>query len=461
MRAMPCTPEAYDLLHRGILALSDVEANGMRVDVGYLEGARAEVRGMIKETKEELRESAEYKVWRRLYGQKTNLGSRPQMARVLFDEMGHESQGATETGAYKMDEASLERLRLPFVEKYLELTKMEKLAGTYIDGVLKHVQGDLLHPTFNLHTTVTFRSSSNSPNFQNFPVRDKTVAKIIRRAFISREGHQLSEIDYSGAEVRVAACYHKDPAMVRYIHDKTTDMHRDAGMDVYKLTKAQMTGKIRKVVKGMFVFAQFYGSWWLQCAKDLWEVIDREGLTLADGTCLKAHLRANGIKGLGNGNSKNPQPASFEAHLKAVEKTFWKTRFKVYHKWRLDWFEAYKERMYFDTLTGFRLGGVMNFKDAINYPVQGSSFHCLLWALTKLNKALRKRRMRTVIVGQIHDSIVADVATDEKAEYFALAKEIMTDDVMAHYPWLIVPMEVEAELCPVGGSWYDKESIDI
>ena len=65
--------------------------------------------------------------------------------------------------------------------------------------------------------------------------------------------------------------------------------------------------------------------------------------------------------------------------------------------------------------------------------------------------------MKSKIVGQIHDSIVADVKTEELADYIALADDIMTNKLMKHYKWLVVPLEVEVEVSPLNKSWYHKE----
>ncbi|NIS13857.1 MAG: hypothetical protein GWN12_18860, partial [Thermoplasmata archaeon] len=87
----------------------------------------------------------------------------------------------------------------------------------------------------------TFRSSSDSFNFQNIPIRDLELARLIRQAIIARSGHRLVEIDYSGVEVHVAACYHQDPTMLEYLEDKSKDLHRDMAMEIFKLPLEELT----------------------------------------------------------------------------------------------------------------------------------------------------------------------------------------------------------------------------
>jgi DNA polymerase I-like protein with 3'-5' exonuclease and polymerase domains len=107
-------------------------------------------------------------------------------------------------------------------------------------------------------------------------------------------------------------------------------------------------------------------------------------------------------------------------------------------------------------LTGFRLEGVFGRKDVINYPVQGSAFHCLLRCLIKVVKWLKRNKMASLVIGQIHDSKLGDVHEDELQEYLTYCHHVMTEELPAEWQWLIVPLEVGFDVAPAGGSWYDK-----
>ena len=119
------------------------------------------------------------------------------------------------------------------------------------------------------------------------------------------------------------------------------------------------------------------------------------------------------------------------------------------------------EVSYFDTLTGFRIEGLYKRNEVINYPVQGSAFHWLLWSLIRIQKLLKKYKMKSLLVGQIHDSIVGDVHKKELRDYLDIVKQVMTIDVRKHWEWIIVPLRIEAEVAPVGGSWFDKKEVKI
>jgi hypothetical protein len=68
--------------------------------------------------------------------------------------------------------------------------------------------------------------------------------------------------------------------------------------------------------------------------------------------------------------------------------------------------------------------------------------------------------MKTIIIGQIHDSLVADVVPEEQDEFIAMVRTIVEIELPKHWPWLIVPMAVEAEGTPTDGSWATKKKIE-
>jgi DNA polymerase I-like protein with 3'-5' exonuclease and polymerase domains len=149
----------------------------------------------------------------------------------------------------------------------------------------------------------------------------------------------------------------------------------------------------------------------------------------------------------------------FTDHIAAVETRFWDDRFPIYAKWKKQWHKAYLARGYFDTLTGFRCQGPMRRNECINYPVQGSAFHCLLWSLIQLHRWLTANEMNSTIIGQIHDSLILNLAPGEATAVLTKARKIMCHDIRRHWPWIIVPLDIEAEIAPPGKSWNDMESI--
>lgn len=457
--------DGYNLIHNGMQALADVEANGIHIDVGYCEDQILKLGVSIKNIQGRLVETDFVKDWRKKFGRTFKLSSDDQLGTMLYKEYELEAVKFTKKSTPTnpkpaVDAEALELLapQLPVLKGISKMRKMLKCRNTYLAGILRETVDGYLHPFFNLHTVTTYRSSSNKPNFQNMPIRDPIMGKIIRQAIIPRPGRQIIEVDYGGIEVCIAACYHKDPRMLEYINDPTKDMHRDMAMQCYKLTLeqmgdvAEMPGKlVRYCGKNQFVFPEFYGDWYESCAKALWASVDAMHLKTANGVTVRNHLNTIRMDTL----------PKFIDHIQDVEDDFWNNRFTVYNDWRQRHYEAYQQRGWFDMKTGFRCSGVMGRNDVINYPVQGAAFHCLLWSLTRLNQWLKDNNMGTKIIGQIHDSIVMDVVPAEREEVLAQVHKIMCIDLVKEWDWIIVPLKVEAECTPVDGSWYEKKEMKI
>lgn len=459
--AKPTTLDAYGLLHRGSLVMERMEHNGLRVDTRYLENTKEKILKHCGKLSSDLGKDPIYATWTKRFGQKTKLLSRAQLGTILFDVMKipYPAQDRTEEGQWQTDVDVLEDIDLPFVRKYVELCKLLKCVNTYMANIAWETIDGICHPNFNLHLARTYRGTSDHPNFTNIPVRDAMIKKFVRRAIRARPGHRLVDLDFKGSEVNAAYWYHKDPVMGEYIRKDPGRMHFDAAKQLYMLTDALMTSEIRHCGKNMFVFPQFYGDWYISCARHLWKAIDRMHLKTKSGIPLKEWLRRQGITELGLCDPEHkPVPGTFEYNVREVERDFWQNRFKVYTTWKNEWWEKYQQQGWLQMLSGFQVSGLLNRKHCINYPIQGTAFHCLLWCLIRLQELLDRYHMKAMLVGQIHDDAVGDVPERELKDYVEIAQQVITIDLKKHWPWITTPMRVETEVTPVGGTWYQKEA---
>ena len=74
---------------------------------------------------------------------------------------------------------------------------------------------------------------------------------------------------------------------------------------------------------------------------------------------------------------------------------------------------------------------------------------------------MRKEKWGTRLIGQIHDSILFDVAPDELNHVIKSVKRITEIELLKTWDWIIVPLHVDIELCEVDQSWLHKREIDI
>lgn len=463
MELHPQTYSAYNLFHEGMLALARAEQQGIRVDMDYAENKKLQLNRKIDKLEREFKESTLYRHWAHSTPNKTpNLYSSQQLANFLYNIKKIKPVKTTASGQGSTDDEALKDLNIPELTLLLEAKKLIKVRDTYLGAFIREQVDGYIHPFFNLHLVTTYRSSSDHPNFQNIPKRDKEAMQIVRRALYARPGHQLLEIDYSGIEVRIAACYHKDPVMLKYINDPTTDMHGDMAKEIFMMPNFNKNitehAIIRSAVKNGFVFPEFYGDYYKNCAINIsgkwmglpagrWK--NGQGMKMPEGT-IADHFISNGIKSLDD----------FIEHMKVIEKFFWEKRFKVYAKWKETWWKEYQRNGYVDSLTGFRFSGVMGKNDVINYPVQSAAFHCLLWSFKEIDHIGRSVNWESKLIGQIHDSIIIDVHPKELSAVAKVIKKVTTVDLPRAFTWINVPMDVEAEICPVDGSWAEKDKYE-
>jgi DNA polymerase I len=453
MLAEPAEPQALDLLLQGSIAMSDMEETGLRIDVPYYETQIAVLKRKEEILRKRLVDSEEYRKWKDVYGTRMNIQSGEQLASVLFDHMGYEPLEFTEkTGRPATNAHALGKLRIPFVSALQRIAQFRDLQSTFIGNILSEQTDGILHPHYNLHLARTYRSSSSAINFQNQPNRDPFSMRVVRGGILPLPGFGLIEYDFKGMEVSAGAGYHHDPMMIKYLLDSSLDMHRDMACEIFFISPEQCSKVIRYCAKNRYVFPEFYGDWYQSVAQELWSAIEEYDLTTTDGIRIEDLLRdQEGITSY----------AEFEKHIQKVEDHFWNTRFARYTEWKEEWFEEYLTKGWFRTLTGFICQGAMKRNAVINYPVQGSAFHILLWAAIQINRELRKRGMRSRLCGQIHDALLAHYRKEELDELNHIVMHWSTRAVREHWEWINVPLILEGDITEVDEPWSTKREIDL
>lgn len=475
MQLNPKTYKAYHLFQDGILALARAEQQGIRVDVEQLQrNRRMLIRKSIKAETEFL-DTKLYKLWESEFGDKTNLNSGTQLGVILYEKMGIEPPKMTPGGKGSTDKETIKMINLPDLDIYSKRSKYKKTIDV-LDGFERETVDGFMHPSFNLNMAWTMRSSSSGPNFQNIPIREPEAKEATRSVLFPRLGHQLLEIDFKSIEVAINACINRDKNLIRYVSDPTSDMHGDMAKQIFmldKLDKSIPAHKIlRQAAKNSFVFPEFYGDYYVDCAENLCDWVElpqtrwkpNQGLILNEPyegiyEYISDHLISKGIKEFGkiDKSQRSWKVTGFLKHIQEIEEDFWQNRFPDYAQWKNEFFQEYQEKGYFDLLTGFRCSGVMDKKQVSNAPAQGAAFHCLLFTLIELDKVIIANKMDSRIIGQIHDSIIIDVNPNELDFIAKSAHKIATEILPATWDWIIVPLQIEMDLCEVDMPWSTKK----
>ncbi len=431
--------QARAFFHMCSLLFARMSLHGVAVDIAYYKRKDAELAIEITTMNEEIQESQEITKYINTYNEEFNVKSPQHLSRLFYDLLGYKVVKETAKGNRSVDEDALSKIKHWIAESIVKQRKLLKLKDTYIGQIIREEIDGRVHTDLTLNITRTFRSSSLSPNTQNWPKRDEAAMKLIRAGIIPSKDWILTEQDFSGAEVITAAAYNKDPNLITYLLDPDTDMHTDMACDLYKAKPEWITKSIRRNVKPA-TFGFFYGSYFKQVAPNMFECI--QDVKFANGLSVMEHLKNEGIGTL----------AKFEKHVKGIEDKFWNDRFEIYKLWKLAVNENYRNDGEIWTFLGFRFIGYMDDKQGSNYPIQGTSFHLLMYALIILERWLLVNRYKTKIALEIHDSGIFDGPDDEKIAVTTKFQEITTG-LKYKFKWLEVSMSSEASVSKVNGNF--------
>jgi DNA polymerase-1 len=444
--------EAYQLFHQGAQLFAKMHIRGFRVDEAYCSHMYKKLGKRIDNIRDGMDQYKEIRIWKRVFKDKFNMDSDHQLRHILVQTLKeipiNDDTKMTKANNVSVDSEVLEDIGLPFIEDLLKIKKYAKVRDTFLASIMRETVNGYVHPFFGLVGPRTYRSSSSDPNWQNFPKRDEEMQNIVRRAIIPRPGHMLLGADYGSIEVRTGCWYHHDQVMIDYLSDPKKNMHRDTACDIYYLTPKQVSEQARYSAKNGFVFPEFYGSAYWRCAKALWRNIDKLQLKV-DEVPMRQHLRKNGIKTY----------EQFAEHVRKVENIFWYKRFKTYTSWKEQTLEDFDRKGYVDLLTGFRCSGAMERNQILNYPFQGTAFHCLLKALVMMEEDFKDRKFKSVICGQIHDEGIIDTKESELGDIIECIKENMLVKLKEEFPWITTNMEVEIKSTEVDGDWFTKHKV--
>jgi uracil-DNA glycosylase len=273
LSAFPKKQELYTGIYRRVLPLyAKAQYRGIAVDELYLSALSQEMRPQVDKMREEF--TAKYGC---------SPGQDEKVAQLLFKKMRLKPVRMNKKAA-SVDAASMSMLKATYRENTEAMTVINDLLeyrahshqfNTFVGeaysnekkgptGLYRHICEDgRIRPSPNLSGTVTGRNSYSEPNMQQFPVRDPRWIKL-RGSLIPDSDFFWNENDVSQAELRIAAFFSGDPALIRTFRERR-DPHANTARIVFKLT-----GKTDQEIKKCFkkqrdlskniIFGAFYGG---------------------------------------------------------------------------------------------------------------------------------------------------------------------------------------------------------
>jgi len=442
--------KAFDFAMEGLSTFADIQYTGIPSLLDYYLGKYQKAGEEIETLQRKMEESEEAKKFKEMFGKKINFGSSHDIRKLLTEVYDTKLTKKTDKGNFVVDKTVLSEVKLPVIKDQRRLAAIKKVQGTYFAQFVRETNDDgRIHPFFDLHGPVTYRSSSSSPNWQNIPIRDEGARIATRSGIFPSKGHQILDWDYGAQEFRIYACYAEDPVMIKYIEDPKTDIHRDMAMQLFLLKQHQITKPMRQVGKNAHVFPTLYGSYWKNTAPAI--LSDAGGLEIEPGFTVFDHLIDIGII-----KSKRNPVDDYRNFVKEVEGEFWQ-RLKVAKRWQEKQWSFFAQHGYLETIFGFECRGYLSRNQILNYPVQGTGFHCLLYSLNNVNREIQD--WNSSIIGQIHDNCIYDADPNERENLIELTEYYADTKLREDYPRIIVPLLVEWEETNVDDSWATKHSL--
>jgi DNA polymerase-1 len=355
-------------------------------------------------------------------GHEFNINSPKQLGDVLFNKLNlpkpvKYGKGKTiSTAVDVLEELSAEH-EVPRL--VLEYRQLSKLKSTYVDAlpVLVDRRTHRLHTTFNQTGTTTGRLSSTNPNLQNIPIRSE-LGREIRATFIAEPGNVLLSADYSQIELRLLAHFSEDPLLVE-AYRRGDDIHTLTAAQVFGVPPLMIDAEHRRrakavnfgIVYGLSAFglSQQIGIEQKEAKKFIDAYFEKyKGVRAFIDRVLEETRREQRVKTLFGRVRPIPDINSKNANAR-----------------------GFAERT------------------AVNTPLQGTAADLIKLAMIELDRELRERKLKSLMLLQVHDELLFEVPQEEVEIMRALVK-----DKMENVYSLKVPLVVEMG---VGPNWRDVD----
>ena len=392
----------------GVKCLSDVEMNGIKIDEDLLE-ANFE---MFEEKMTKIEDEHSY----------INMRSPDQLSEFLYNKRYLPIIEKTKTGKGSTSADTLKTLLLSrdaskkdkkFLKELLTYKKLAHFHSHFLEGIEKHIKSDgKIHPQYNIAKyehggkdvgTVTGRLSCINPNLQQIPRDTDELEKIFKEKAIqikqmiisSFKGGVITQADYSQIELRLMAEYSKDKNMLEDF---------EKGVDIHLATTYRLIP----------IAPKFYSR-----VKDI---------------KAKRKLSKTVNFGIIYLISKWGLAEKLEVGVESADEVI-KAWFKAYSG--IDqWIRRMKRKIVRDQQVRSLIGRIRRvpgadfrsrkgrelIRQGINAPIQGLAADLNLMAMIKINKTLKRRKMKSKLVGNIHDASLVDTHPKEKKEVKKIIK---------------------------------------
>lgn len=440
---------AYEVvMMRGINVLSDIGFNGIAIDPEAVKKAdkiyeeliaditrkingRPQVKQAIKIWAEKKMAKAAKPKSVQHYYESFNPASSVQISILLYDVL---KMPVLEVSKNTKNPSTGKRVLATFARKnklcasLLEHRKLQKAYSGYVKPAIPKWMDTFdgrSHSSYTLHVARTGRPSSKNPNHANIP-RKKTNADI-KNFFVAKPGYKFVQADFSQMELRVLACYSKEPKLIA-AYNSGADIHREFASYFYKVPIENVTDEMRQIAKGAH-FGVLYGMGAPALA-------ERAGCSVRE-----AERIINALF------TRYPYVKRWISQTVAYARTHCEVVSLIGRKRRLPDIKSPDE-------------GIRNESErqAVNTPIQGLATDMMLLQLYRINKFIQKANIPAKPLVTVYDSILFEVREDIVPIFAKTMKRMIEDFSPYPFDWLCVPIVADFE---IGTRWGALDKYEI
>jgi DNA polymerase-1 len=370
-----------------IEVLAQMEMNGVKIDRSLLEEMSKELGNRLS--------SIEDRIYL-LAGERFNVNSSQQLAKILFDKLELPKVKRTKTGT-STDTGVLTKLaqqhELP--GELLAYRSLSKLKSTYIDALPKLInpRTGRVHTSYNQTVTATGRLSSSDPNLQNIPIRSEEGRRI-RQSFIPEDGWLMISADYSQIELRILAHLARDNTLCEAFHTDE-DIHARTASNIFGVPLKDVTPEMRRQAK-VINFGIIYGMSAFGLGKEL-NIELKVASTYIEGYFQKYQ----GVKDY-------------------IDSSLREAREKGYVTTLLG-----RRRYLPEINSSNQMARSAAERTAINTPIQGTAADLIKVAMIHIHRRLKDLNLSTKMIMQVHDELVFECPEGEQEQASRIIREEM------------------------------------
>lgn len=393
-----------------VFTLADMEKEGIIASGEALREYGDKLAVRIGELEQKIYEEA---------GEEFNINSPKQLGVILFEKLSLPNGKKTKTG-YSTAADVLEHLApdYPIVADILEYRQLTKLKSTYADGLVNYIAEDgRIHTSFNQTITATGRLSSTEPNLQNIPMRIE-LGRLIRKAFLPKEGFVFVDADYSQIELRVLAHLSGDEKLIE-AYRTAQDIHRTTASQVFHIPFDEVTDLQRRNAKAVN-FGIVYGISSFGLSQDL-SISKKEAAEYIE-RYFETYPK---IKGYLDG-------LVTEAKEKGYVTTMFGRRRQI---------PELSSSNFMQRSFGERI--------AMNSPIQGTAADIIKIAMNRVHDRLLEEGLKSRLILTVHDELLVETAENEETE----VRKILAEE-MHGAAELAVTLEIDVHS---GHDWYEAK----